>query len=344
MQYISEYSNVSSSQFFNEIVDAQRPIVMRNFVENWPLVKAAKQSSSAFCDYLSARYNQKDITLSAAPFDPDDSINKRFFYNDNLNGFTFITAQEKLDLFLKRLLSLSEQNQAPALSMQSAIVEDILPSVATENICEFFNHTKARIWLGNQGVVDTHYDGSDNLACVLAGKRRFVLFPPSQTSNLYPGPLDFTPAGVPVSLVNLRKPDLNRYPRFKVALENAYCAELMPGDAIYIPMLWWHNVESLSPINGLINYWYNGSFAQDATAPNFIDSVNIALFAMRDMTDKQRTAWRSLFAHYLFKQDGDPADYIPQHQLHVLGEISPEYAQSIADYFVKKWQHVQNEK
>ena len=29
-----------------------------------------------------------------------------------------------------------------------------------------------------------------------------------------------------------------------------------PGDAIYIPPLWWHHVESLGQFNVLVNYWY----------------------------------------------------------------------------------------
>jgi mannose-6-phosphate isomerase-like protein (cupin superfamily) len=192
--------------------------------------------------------------------------------------------------------------------------------------------------VGNEGVVDTHYDGTDNIACVLAGRRRFTLFGPEQTSNLYPGPLEFTPAGVPVSLVNLRKPDFDRYPRFRTALDNAYCVELAPGDALFIPMLWWHHVESLGKINALMNYWWNGSFAQDATSPNFLDSMKIAILAMRDMTPKQRDAWRCLFDHYLFKQGVDPVSYIPAQHHHILGELSPDYIRVIKDHFVNKLQ------
>jgi mannose-6-phosphate isomerase-like protein (cupin superfamily) len=335
---IPEYRNMSSAQFFSDVVPAQQPIVIRGFVSNWPVVEAAKVSDSAFCQHLATHYNGSPITLSAAPFSPDENTNKRFFYNHDLSGFTFITAEEKLDLFLTRLLALHDHEKPPALSMQSSLVEDILPELLQQLACEFSFDAKPRIWVGNEGVVDTHYDGSDNLACVLAGRRRFVLFAPDQTCNLYPGPLDFTPAGVPVSLVNLREPDLQRYPQFTQALNNAYCVELEPGDAIYIPMLWWHNVESLSKVNGLINYWWTGSFAPDASAPNYIDSLKIALLAMRDMTPKQRGAWRCLFAHYLFKQGVDPESYIPKHQLHVLGDISKDYADAIKDYFVKKWQ------
>lgn len=331
---IPEYQNLTAKQFFDEVVSEQQPVVLRGFVNHWPMVAAANKSSDEFIQYLSKFYNGTKVTISAAP----PSADKRFFYNDELTGFTFVSAQERLDLFLQRLSELSKtKTPGPALSVQSALTGEILPGLIKNNASDFFPDINPRLWLGNEGVVDTHYDGTDNIACTVAGRKRFILFAPDQTSNLYPGPLEFTPAGVPVSLVNLRQPDFKRYPRFKTALQNAYCVELAPGDALYIPMLWWHYVESLDKINGLMNYWWNGSFAKDATSPNFLDSMKIAILAMRDMTPKQRDAWRCLFDHYLFKQGTDPVTYIPKHQHHILGEMSPDYIAAIKEYFVKKW-------
>src|SRR5690606_31993138 len=109
-----------------------------------------------------------------------------------------------------------------------------------------------RIWIGNAVTVWTHYDLSANVACVVAGKRRFTLFPPEQLVNLHVGPLDFTLAGQPVSLVDLEAPDYDQYPRFREALAHAQVAELAPGDALFIPNLWWHHVKSLDRFNVLV--------------------------------------------------------------------------------------------
>lgn len=335
---IAEYRDLPARQFFDQVVPAQQPVVLRGFGAKWPLVAAANTSASDFTAYLCQYYTGKKVTVSAAPADAEQGADKRFFYNEDLTGFTFVSGEERLDNFMLRLIELMAEASAPALAMQSALTEDILPGLSAANCTDYFPELKPRLWLGNAGVVDTHYDGTDNIACVVAGRRRFILFEPEQTSNLYPGPLEFTPAGVPVSMVNLRKPDFERYPRFRTALQHAYCVELGPGDALYIPMLWWHYVESLDKVNGLLNYWWNGSFAADATSPNFSDSLKIAILAMRDMTPKQRQAWRCLFDHYLFKQGVDPASYIPQHQLHVLGEMTPDYIRSVKDYFIKKLQ------
>ena len=98
-------------------------------------------------------------------------------------------------------------------------------------------------------TVAAHFDFNDNIACVAHGRRRFMLFPPEQLENLYVGPLEFTPQGVPISLVDVHNPDLARYPRFERAVAAAQVAELEAGDAIFIPYMWWHSVRSLEPFN-----------------------------------------------------------------------------------------------
>ncbi|WP_339898822.1 cupin-like domain-containing protein [uncultured Gilvimarinus sp.] len=331
---IPEYKNIPEEQFFNEIVPAQKPIVIRDFAKHWPIVDAAKSGPNEFVGYLNRFYAGGKANIALG----HPCINGRFFYTDDMQGVNFIRGDERLDLFLFRLLELAEKEVYPAVSIQNISLSDILPGLNNENKSSFFPDVEPRLWLGNEGTVSTHYDGSDNVACVIAGRRRFTLFPPEQTANLYPGSLNFTPAGAPVSLVNVHDPDLDRYPRFRTALNHAYSAELGPGDAIFMPMLWWHNVDSLAKVNGLMNYWWTGSGAKDAASPTPIDSLSMAILAMRKLTPAQRNSWRYLFDHYLFKQGVDPVSYIPEPCQHVLGELSPEDERSIKDYLIEKLQ------
>lgn len=329
---IPEYRDLSAQQFFEEIAPAHQPVVIKGFAQHWPLVAAAQETPQDFAAYLMRFYKGKKARIFVAP----PAANKRFYYNDDLTGVNYIRGEERVDLFLSRLLELMDREVYPAISMQNALPSDLLPGLIEENASDYFPEVEPRLWIGNEGIVSAHYDGSDNIACVVAGRRRFVLFPPEQIGNLYPGPLNFTPAGAPTSMVNLNEPDFDRYPLFKTALANAWSVELDPGDAIFIPMLWWHHVESLEKVNALMNYWWNGSSAPNATPPSPIDSLNIALLAMRDLTPKQRNAWRCMFDHYLFRQGVDPTSYIPEHQQHVLGKLSSEYVRAIKDHFIEK--------
>src|SRR3954471_5709471 len=97
----------------------------------------------------------------------------------------------------------------------------------------------------------------ENSGVVVMRRRRFTLFPPDQIVNLYMGPLELTPAGTPISLVDPDAPDLERFPRFAEAAKLGQSATLDPGDAIYIPFHWWHAVASLDPVSAFVNYWWN---------------------------------------------------------------------------------------
>lgn len=329
---IPEYKNLSAKQFFEEIVSLQNPIVIRGFAGHWPLVNAAKNTPYDFAEYLTRFYTGKKASILLGH--PD--IKGRFFYNDDMTDLNYIKGEERLDLFLGRLLELMSKDVYPAISIQNVLMNELLPGLSDMNKSDFFPDVEPRLWVGNQATVCAHYDGSDNVACVVAGRRKFILFPPDQVANLYPGSLNFTPAGAPVSLVNLQNPDFDRYPRFQTALDNAYSAELYPGDAIFIPMLWWHHVDSLEKVNGLINYWWNGSAAKEVVQPTPLDSLNMALLAMRKLTPIQRNAWRAMFDHYLFKQGVDPASYIPEHCQYAIGEITPLAERTLKDHVIER--------
>jgi hypothetical protein len=167
---------------------------------------------------------------------------------------------------------------------------------------------------------------------VVAGRRRFTLFPPDQLSNLYAGPFDFTLSGPPVSMVDLRNPDLDRYPRFAQALEQAQVAELGPGDALYIPYFWWHHVESLESFNVLVNYWWNPARTLGGSP---FDVLLHGILTLRDLPPAQREAWRIVFDHYVFQRSGDPMAHLPPEHRGMLGPMTPERAREIKAILVK---------
>ena len=162
------------------------------------------------------------------------------------------------------------------------------------------------IWIGNRTTACAHFDLSSNLACCMVGRRRFTLFPPEQVHNLYPGPLEPTPGGQIVSVVDFRAPDFERFPRFREALAAGQVAELEPGDVLFYPAMWWHHVEALDAFNAMINYWWSAS-------PAFVDSPHLtllhALLSIRERSEPEKRAWRELFDYYVF----GPADLAGRH-------------------------------
>jgi hypothetical protein len=215
----------------------------------------------------------------------------------------------------------------PAIALQAALIPELVPGFTDAPARDLVPaNTPPRMWFGTQVTVQTHYDPSEHIAIVVAGRRRFTLFPPDQLNNLYIGPLEMTPAGVPVSLASIDAPDFNAHPRMAEALKCGQSAELEPGDGLFIHYHWLHHVASLERYNLLVNYWWSPSDPAYG-APR--DALVHALIAVRTLPAHQRAAWRIMFEHYVFEADGDPAAHIPAHARGVLGAIEPVQARRV---------------
>lgn len=306
-----------SADAFAQIRAQALPVIMRGFASNWPAVIAARDSDAALSAYLTRESTGKPVSaIVASPAEKG-----RFFYKKDLSGFNFQSGRGQFAAFLEDLMRLSEDSTPPAMAVQSAPTDDIMPHFARENTLPLLPEVQPRIWIGNTIRVAPHYDVKENIAVCVAGKRKFTLFPPTQTANLYPGPFEKTPAGTPVSMVDQHAPDLERYPKYQEAAGFAVQATLEPGDAIYIPYCWWHGVESLAPVSCLINYWWNDAMPELAGP---YDALLHAIAAYRHMPPEQRKVWQMMLDHYVFEGNGDPAAHLPDSAKGILGPPSPQ--------------------
>lgn len=327
---VRELSGLRPGDLGHEILASTEPLVLRGVVAHWPLVQAARASSGAANAYLRRFY--RDATVGAMVGAP--AIAGRFFYNDDLSGFNFDSVRVRLDTVLAELDKHCGTEAPPSIYVGSTTIDTSLPGFRCENDVDLGGRDAlASIWIGNRSRIAAHYDLPDNLACVAAGRRRFTLFPPSQLENLYVGPLDFTPAGQAISLVDFAKPDYAAFPRFAMALEHALVAELEPGDALFIPSMWWHHVEALDCFNVLVNYWWRQS-------PDYMDTpVNAlmhALMTVRDLPPAQRKAWQELFRHYVFEADEATCAHIPEAARRVLAPLDDNATRGIRAQLLKR--------
>ena len=310
---IPVFENVTAQTFQQDIYPLERPAVLKGYVSGWPAVQAAHKSPENAVQYLAARDKHNPISVMYGP----QNIDGKFFYSDDLQGLNFTKKPNGLTATLSDI----QASPDAAIYVQSEPIPEILNDFVKENSLGIIHPSIVpRIWIGNRITVQTHFDLSDNIACVVAGRRRFTLFPPSQTKNMYIGPFEKTLAGPPISMVRLDNIDENKFPNFSRALEHAMSAELEAGDALYIPYFWWHHVESLDPFNILVNYWWN-DMDPDLGSP--FDAMLHALLAFGDMPERQRRTWQYAFDHLVFKENGNVADHLPKMSRGVLGEQNP---------------------
>jgi hypothetical protein len=306
-----------------QVLGSSEPLILKGLVKSWPLVKAGLHSDAEANAYLRHYYQGCPVTVSSLA----SEFKGRFFYNDDLSALNFSVSKARLDQVLDSILAYAQEPKPPSLYVGSTTLELCLPGLGAENNLNLEHlNPLVSIWLSNRTRVAAHYDAPENIACVVLGKRRFTLFPPEQIANLYPGPLDFTPAGTSVSMVDFAQPDFARYPRFKQALEVAQVAEMEPGDAILIPSMWWHHVESLSPLNMLINYWWRPAPAYMGQA---MTALNHALLSIRDLPAHEKMAWKHLFDYYIFGDANQAAAHLPEAARGCLSEMNDIQARKL---------------
>jgi hypothetical protein len=319
---------IEASKLDDEILRSTEPLVLRGLVAGWPMVAAAR----AGCADAYLRSFYRDATVTAMLGAP--AIDGRYFYNEDLSGFNFAPVRVRLDTVLDEVQKHAASMPAPSIYVGSTTVDTCLPGFRDSNDIDLAGRDAlASIWIGNRTRIAAHYDVPDNVACVAAGRRRFTLFPPEQLHNLYIGPLDFNPAGQAISLVDVKHPDFERFPRYAEALANAQIAELGPGDAIFIPSMWWHSIEALDPLNVLVNYWWRN-------VPDYVDTptnaLQLAMMTIRALPPEQRAAWQEQFRHYVFEADEETAAHIPPPARRILAPLDDNATRTLRAQLLKK--------
>ena len=305
------------------VVSVTEPLVLKGLVSEWPVVRAGRRSPQEAADYIRQFYSGDRVTAFFAP----PAVRGRVGYNEDLTGFNFDRVTVTLDKVLERIFEHTDDSEPPTYYMGSTLLDRWFPGFREDNDLALDDHRPlASLWLGNKTRVSAHFDAADNIACCIAGRRRFTLFPPEQLDNLYVGPWDMTPAGQAISLVDFDDPDFETYPKFREALDSAYVVTLEPGDALYLPSMWWHHVEGLDGLNVLVNYWWR-------VLPRFMGApLNVlkhALLELRELPPEQRLAWRHIFDYYVFDPKEEAVAHIPEHSRGILSPMNDTTARKL---------------
>jgi ribosomal protein L16 Arg81 hydroxylase len=238
---IAEYPTLEPDVFFSRHYFANRPVVFRNLLAQWPMC------ANWTFDWLEKTYGKLDCEVMAGP---DGRANVQGLEGTKRRrrmpfGDVVRQAQSKTgaDLYLVA------QNNALRTSLRP-IAEALKPLPGVLN----GETDGAHLWVGPKGTVThLHHDMVNLLNVQVLGSKRFLFVPPSDTVFVYNN------EGVYCE-VNAADPDPVRHPLFKEAQVRE--AVLGEGDAVFIPVGWWHYVESLAPSVSLSfgNFVHNNAY------------------------------------------------------------------------------------
>ncbi|WP_323847407.1 cupin-like domain-containing protein [Microbulbifer magnicolonia] len=310
------------------IAGRDTPLLLKGAVAHWPMVQAAQ--AGCLGDYLAPFDQGRPLMV----FRAGAETRGRIFYNDTMDGFNFARTSGQL---LPTLRQLERESVDDFCYVGSTPVDRHLPGLRAHNDLDLPDFQPlVSLWFGNRTRIAAHFDLPDNLACVVAGRRRFTLFPPQQAANLYPGPLDFNPAGQAISMVDFYAPDYQRFPRYREALDAALVAEMGPGDLLFLPSMWWHQVEGLDDLNVLVNYWWRATPSWSGL-PH--DALLHALLSIGGLPETQRQAWGHLFDHYVVNRE-KAAAHIPPARRGVLDQLDRHSAAQVKKLLIEKLQRM----
>ena len=116
-------------------------------------------------------------------------------------------------------------------------------------------------WCGVLGTSSgLHCDVTPNCNVQVVGQKHFILFPPSQAQAVYQIP------GITHCQFDPSLPDFDRFPRALAA--TGWQCRLQPGEALYIPVGWFHQVSVASDWAVNVNFFWRRPLTQSLVTSN----------------------------------------------------------------------------
>jgi hypothetical protein len=120
-----------------------------------------------------------------------------------------------------------------------------------------------------------------------------------------------------------------KYPRFPAALAASQYADLEPGDALFIPYMWWHHVESRDPFNVLVNYWWDDMPAWQGSP---FWALMHSILAVRNLSPERRAIWRRAFEHLVFSGGEEALAHLTERERGLQGKPDSQKAEVIRNF------------
>lgn len=261
----------SRAEFERNYLKRSRPVILEGAMDAWRALGSWSPES------LVAKVGTNPVVVQSSP-------NGVFGLDEEKGGPRYEQKHMSFGEYAGHVLS--DEPSDVRLYLQRSSIPDLLPQLMEDfDLPPYVERDQVyltNLWFGPGGnVTRLHYDVPNNFLAQVCGSKRFVMFPPGDMSRLYP----FRTKSYNMSQVNIDEPDLERFPRFRDA--RPVEITLQPGEMLFIPSFWWHQVYSLE--TGVsVNFWWLPRLRQ-YFAPQIRDCVvDIVKEGRRFLADRFR--------------------------------------------------------
>lgn len=237
IQQVDRIVDISEKDLKQNYINRGIPVVMEGKAKNWKCVK--KWS----LDWLSENYSKDEVAI----FDPLNAENDSIDYSVEKTTLKDVIESIKLGDTNKY----SRFNRI--LYDHPELIDDFDWKWLYNMRNKISSGKTFQVFIGGKGSkTSLHCATENNLFTQVFGKKHWYLFPPKNDFFLNP-PITKSPYFY--SNFNPEKPDFEKFPaaRFLTTFE---CV-LKPGDILYNPPLWWHQVKNLDHSIGVGFRWFN---------------------------------------------------------------------------------------
>jgi hypothetical protein len=251
---------VRAEIFKREYLARATPVIVIDALNNWEAIRLWSP------EYLASVLKEKRTIVAVSNED-------RFKYNPSEHDGNVLQYQTETMDFISAVSKIVRSNSASEryYIMQKSIsdefpelLRDIKHPIWIES-----SESTVNLWFGTaHNVSPLHYDDDNNFFAQVYGRKHITLFDPVQTEWLYPYPVHAVMKHL--SFVDVENPDLIRCPEYRKARPMECVLE--PGELLYIPAYWWHQVRSLD-VAISVNFWWPPNFQQILLSPNAIRAL-----------------------------------------------------------------------
>lgn len=233
--------DITSNLFLHGFVKQNKPIVIRGLLRN------SKPVLTWSDEYLKRHFGEEEITVDHSKLGRANSSSTM-----SLGSFISTYNTSKTYYLIDTLpIAMQEEMEFPAVLHTCEICSKLQDFV---------------LWFsGGQTSSKLHYDKVENLYCQIDGSKSWFMSDPVHGKDKIPIDKE---AGA-YSSINVSAVDMDKYPGMQEV--EYFLTMTYPGDCIYVPVDWFHQVNSAPQRNLAVNIWWAPILDGDADRKCVLD-------------------------------------------------------------------------
>lgn len=290
------------------VVAAGRPAVFRHPEADGELIEAGRKSPDELLGILRSRAGERKV--AAARIVP--GVRGRLTRADAAGA---VAAWSPVGVPLADVIDemAAPQPDGSRILVRGVPVDEVLGEIDALTRLSLRPEVPGRLWLGNATGCDVRADQFHAILWPFLGRIRIRLFAPSELPHLRPGPLDGTHMNAPLALLD---PEAPPDAATAAAVERSLEVELSPGDALFVPVYWWHSFVAQERFGFVAHLW------SDLDARRMKGAMGAfwqGMLALRELPPAHREHFERLFEHFVFERNGPPMPHLPAAEQGVVG-------------------------